>query len=297
MRILNFGSLNIDDVYSVDHFVAPGETISPLSYEQFPGGKGLNQSIALARAGAQVYHAGAVGEDGAFLRTLLEENGVHTDYLVSKACANGRAIIQVDKSGQNCIILYGGTNRTISSEQVEETLADFHAGDWLVLQNELNCTAELIKAAKQRGMTVVLNPSPFEEKVLAFPLECVDWFFVNELEGAALSGGETDPNRIIAELRVRYPNARIVLTLGKDGVLADDGTTRAAHGIFEVETVDTTAAGDTFSGYFLASITNEIPLAAALRIASAASALAVSKKGASVSIPTQKEVMEFLANR
>ena len=296
MRILNFGSLNIDDVYSVDHFVLPGETIAPISYEQFPGGKGLNQSVALARAGADVYHAGKVGADGMFLRSLLSENGVHTDYLETADAANGRAIIQVDKTGQNCIILYGGTNRTITEEQVEKTLDAFGENDWLLLQNELNCTEELIAAGKRRGMTVVFNPSPFDASILSLPLEQVDWFFVNELEGSALSGGETAPEAILDGIRSRYPNAKIVLTLGKDGVIADDGKTRVEHGIFEVPTVDTTAAGDTFSGYFLASVTSGISLEEAVKIASAASAIAVSRKGASVSIPSKEEVLEFLAN-
>lgn len=295
MHILNFGSLNIDDVYSVEHFVRPGETISPLSYEQFPGGKGLNQSVALACAGAEIYHAGLIGSDGLFLKELLISRGVRTDFLQEQNAPNGRAIIQVDRSGQNCIILYGGTNRQITTDRIEAVFSHFGVGDWLLLQNELNCTKALIEAGKHRGMTVVFNPSPFDEQVLKLPLHLVDWFFVNEIEGAALSD-ESEPERILDGIRARYPKSKTVLTLGKDGAMADDGEERAFHGIFDTKVVDTTAAGDTFTGFFLATISAGKPLKQALKEASAASALAVSVKGASVSIPERKTVEAFLAD-
>lgn len=295
MHILNFGSLNIDDVYSVEHFVRPGETISPLSYEQFPGGKGLNQSVALACAGAEIYHAGLIGSDGLFLKELLISRGVRTDFLQEQNAPNGRAIIQVDRSGQNCIILYGGTNRQITTDRIEAVFSHFGVGDWLLLQNELNCTKALIEAGKHRGMTVVFNPSPFDEQVLKLPLHLVDWFFVNEIEGAALSD-ESEPECILNGIRARYPKSKTVLTLGKDGAMADDGEERAFHGIFDTKVVDTTAAGDTFTGFFLAAISAGKPLKQALKEASAASALAVSVKGASVSIPERKTVEAFLAD-
>lgn len=295
MHILNFGSLNIDDVYSVEHFVRPGETISPLSYEQFPGGKGLNQSVALACAGAEIYHAGLIGSDGLFLKELLISRGVRTDFLQEQNAPNGRAIIQVDRSGQNCIILYGGTNRQITTDRIEAVFSHFGVGDWLLLQNELNCTKALIEAGKHRGMTVVFNPSPFDEQVLKLPLHLVDWFFVNEIEGAALSD-ESEPERILDGIRARYPKSKTVLTLGKDGAMADDGEERAFHGIFDTKVVDTTAAGDTFTGFFLAAISAGKPLKQALKEASAASALTVSVKGASVSIPERKTVEAFLAD-
>lgn len=295
MRILNFGSLNIDDVYSVEHFVRPGETISPLSYEQFPGGKGLNQSVALACAGAEVCHAGFVGSDGLFLKELLISHGVCTDYLKEQNAPNGRAIIQVDQKGQNCIILYGGTNRQITTEWIDMVFSHFCADDWLLLQNELNCTKELIEAGKRRGMTVVFNPSPFDEQILSLPLRLVDWFFVNEIEGAALSG-ESDPERILDGIRARYPKSKTVLTLGKNGAIADDGNEHIFHDIFHTKVVDTTAAGDTFTGFFLAAVSAGKSLKQALREASAASALAVSAKGASVSIPERKTVEAFLTD-
>ena len=185
MRILNFGSLNIDNVYAVDHFIRPGETMSSLGMEVFCGGKGLNQSIAMARAGAQVWHAGAVGRnDGKKLLELLAESGVNTDFVRKTDGVSGHTIIQVDKNGQNCILLFGGANQEITPGQVDETLAHFEEGDILLLQNEINGLAGLIKKAAEKGMKIYLNPSPVTGELLELPLELVDCFILNEIEGA-----------------------------------------------------------------------------------------------------------------
>lgn len=294
MKILNFGSMNIDDVYTVSHFVKPGETIKPISYERFSGGKGLNQSIALARAGAEVYHAGMIGEDGAFLKELLTESGVHTEFVQTVNTPTGRAIIQVEeRTGQNCIILFGGANQCAVREQIDAVLSQFGEGDWLLLQNEINEIGYLMEQAHTRGMTVVFNPSPFNASVMQYPLSYVDWFFVNEIEGAAIARTDT-PDAIIAGICTRYPDCRVVLTLGTNGACAYDRKQKASHPIFPVDVVDTTGAGDTFTGYFLHAIASGETLSAALRTASAASALAVSKKGAAPSIPTAEEVSNFL---
>ncbi|MCI7093143.1 MAG: PfkB family carbohydrate kinase, partial [Lachnospiraceae bacterium] len=171
-KILCFGSLNIDHVYSVDHFVAKGETLSSQKLETFTGGKGLNQSVALARAGAETYHAGAIGPDGSFLLDMMKEAGVHTDYVTMIPDAHtGHAIIQRDKEGDNCILLYGGTNQLITKEQADSVLNHFSAGDYLVLQNEINQLPYIVEKAHALGMTIVLNPSPMNEKVLQLPLD------------------------------------------------------------------------------------------------------------------------------
>lgn len=288
-KILNFGSLNIDHVYSVDNFVTPGETISSLKYEIFPGGKGLNQSIALSLAGAQVFHAGKIGADGSWLVKLLSEKGVDTSYIDVNGSHTGHAIIQVDKKGQNCILLYGGANVEITTTFMDEVLSGFGPGDLLVLQNEINDIAVLIEKAYAKGLDIALNPSPFNAKLLDYPLHNVTWFLLNEIEGQEISG-ENDPERICDVLLERYPAARVVLTLGKKGVLYRDSTLRHTHGIYDVPVVDTTAAGDTFTGFLLSCVTNEMSIPEALRLASVASSLAVSRKGAAVSIPTLDEV-------
>ncbi|WRS28291.1 ribokinase [Oscillospiraceae bacterium MB08-C2-2] len=287
--ILNFGSLNLDHVYSVEHFVKPGETLASLGYQVFPGGKGLNQSIALSLAGGQTFHAGKVGADGLWLVDLLAEKGVDTRFVETDGQHTGHAMIQVNSKGQNCILLYGGANAEISEAAIEKTLSHFSAGDLLVLQNEINGLPFLMEKAYEKGMEIALNPSPITSELLNYPLEKVTWFLLNELEGQTLSG-KSLPNEICEALLKKYPQSRIVLTLGKEGVLYRDSQQSFTHGIYDVPVVDTTAAGDTFTGFLLASAAQGASIPRALELASIASSLAVSQKGAAVSIPTIQQV-------
>lgn len=297
MKVLNFGSLNIDYVYAVDHFVRAGETISSNGLQLFCGGKGLNQSVAFARSGAETYHAGAVGKDGGMLTDMLKSAGANTDFVrVREDCASGHAIIQVSKSGENCILLHGGANQSIDEAFVDEVLAQFGAGDLLMLQNEINNLDYIIRGAKARGMFTVLNPSPFDEKILALDLSLLDAIIVNETEGNGLSG-KTEPEEIVTELLSRYPMMKIVLTLGKHGAMYVDATARAFCDIMPMPVKDTTAAGDTFTGYFFSTLLQGATPERALKTATAASALAVSRMGAAPSIPSLDEVNALLAER
>lgn len=293
MRVLCFGSLNVDHVYAVSHFVRAGETLSSTALHSGCGGKGLNQTIALARAGVPVQHAGLVGADDALLRPLLEENGVDTAFVRMAEVPSGHAIIQVDATGQNCILLYSGANHALTSGFIREVLDTLEPGDILLLQNEVNRVDELIREGAARGLRVAFNPAPITPELAQAPIELVEWLFVNETEGAALSG-ETENARIVAALRQKYPHTTVVLTLGGAGVLADDGQTVVQQPALSVPVVDTTAAGDTFVGYFLAAIREGAALAQALQTATAASALTVSRAGAAESIPRKGEVEAFL---
>ena len=319
MKILNIGSLNIDKVYSVDHFVQAGETLTAPHAETFSGGKGLNQSVALARAGAEVYAAGAVGPDGLFLKALLEQSGADTRYLqVMEGEVTGHAIIQKTDSGENCILLYGGANRRITRAQIDrtlsrfgsgdalaltetyidDTLSHFGPGDLLLLQNETSNVPYAMKKARELGLKVAFNASPITAQIFEYPLELVDYFIINEIEGQAIAGcEETGHKAILAALAARFPKAVIVMTLGKDGVLYHSGEEEASHGVYASTVVDTTAAGDTFCGYFLASVARGLPAAEALRMASLASALAIGVKGAANSIPGWAEVEQYSAGR
>lgn len=289
MKILNFGSLNLDSFYSVEHFVQAGETISSSKLEKFCGGKGLNQSIALAKAGAEVYHAGCVGEDGECLRQLLRDSGVDVRYVRTAGAVSGHAIIQVDRNGQNCILLYGGANQKLTKEWIDEVIGQFDKGDILLLQNETNEIGTIVDRAYAQGMEVALNPSPVDAHLDEIDMKKVRYFILNEIEGKALTG-KTEAQDILDAFRSRYPGSVVVLTLGKDGVVYDDGVTRCSHGIYDVPVVDTTGAGDTFTGYFLACrVAGERP-EEALRLASVASSIVVSRKGAGPSIPPMEEV-------
>lgn len=296
MKILNFGSLNIDLVYGVSHHARTGETLTTRDFKRHMGGKGLNQSVSLCRAGAEVYHAGCVGEDGVFLRDYLAESGVDTTRVQVSGEATGHAVIQVNSEGDNCILLYPGANRCQTREMMEAALNGFAAGDLLLMQNETNGLEEMMRAAKKKGMKIAFNPSPIDDTLLTLPMELVDYFILNEIEGAALSG-ETEPEKIIEGLLKKYPKAQIVLTLGGAGSMYACGERRVRQPIFKVKAVDTTGAGDTFTGYFLASQLRGEDAAQSLKIAAAASAIEVTRPGAAQAIPTLDEVTEWLKNQ
>ena len=291
MKVLSFGSLNIDYVYHVNHIVNKGETISSTSLDTIPGGKGLNQSIALAKAGAEVYHAGRVGTEGGFLLTWCRENGVNTDYtLVDSDEKTGHAIIQVDENGQNSIVLFGGSNQRQTKEQIDETLQAFEKGDVLLLQNEINHLPYLIEEAFKKEMMIVLNPSPMNEKIFECDLSRISLFLLNEVEGEQLTG-TGDENEICQALKEKFPKARFVLTLGSKGAYYVDQEQKIFQEAFKVNAVDTTAAGDTFTGYFLANLLKGESIQTCLKMAAKASSIAVTREGASESIPRWEEVI------
>ncbi len=291
MKILSLGSLNIDFVYSVGHINLEGETISARDLEQKQGGKGLNQSVALALAGAEVFMAGCVGADGSELVETLCQAGANVHFVRQVAGCSGHAIIQLADSGANSIIIYGGANLQITQQMIDETLIQFSSGDYILLQNEISNVDYAIRAAKAKGMKVAFNPSPISEELLSYPLEQVDVFILNELEGQALSETKCDDGgAILAALAARFPQTTIVLTLGSKGVMYHDPEHDIVYPAHKVPVVDTTGAGDTFCGYFLACSMKGMSPNHALAMATKASALAIGKKGAAVSIPTLAEV-------
>ena len=293
MKILNFGSLNIDYVYKVDHFVQKGETIASSELNIYSGGKGLNQSIALSRAGAEVYHAGAIGNDGLFLIKQLNEANVNTKHIqVLDSVKTGSAIIQNDSHGDNCIILYGGANRSITKEMIDETLKSFEKEDWLILQNEINEIPYLVERAHEKGMKVVLNPSPLNESIFDINLDYIDCFIMNEIEAEQLIKDE-NCDQLEEELIKKFPNSEIIVTFGEKGSLYISKNYKEKQAAYNVKTVDTTAAGDTFTGYYLAQRAKNENIKDALDIAAKASAISVTRKGASPSIPIEGEVLTF----
>ena len=294
MKVLNYGSLNVDYVYSVDHIIVGGETQHSSKLEVFSGGKGLNQSIALAKAGVPVYHAGIVGTDGDILLDACKEAGVNTKYIRRLPVKGGHTMIQVDKNAQNCIILYGGTNQMQTKEFVDEVLADFGEGDYLILQNEINMLDYIIDQAYEKKMKIVMNPSPFDEKLNSCDLGKVYLFLLNEIEGEQITGYK-DKDRILDAMAEKFPDACFVLTLGSDGAIYYDGKEKVFQDIFKVKAVDTTAAGDTFTGYFLAGLIRDMEIPDILRMSAKASSIAVTRNGAVQSIPKREEVEAALS--
>lgn len=288
MKICSFGSLNLDHVYRVRDFVHPGETIGARETHDVCGGKGLNQSIAMARAGARVYQAGNVGSDaaGERLRAALTQAGVHTEHLRALPMPSGHTIIQVSDAGENAIICFGGANQAVDQAQVDSVLSAFAPGDWLVLQNEINQIDALIRAAHARGMRIAFNPSPITAALDALPLSLCDILFVNETEAAHLCQGDGS----LSALAARFPGATLVYTQGSRGAQVWAGGVSYTQPAFPVRAVDTTGAGDTFTGYFLAALCEGQPIPDCMRLAAKASAISVSRPGASVSIPERAEV-------
>ena len=282
--IYNLGSLNLDRVVRVPHMVAPGETLAASSLATYPGGKGANQSVALARAGARVVHIGRIGADGQMLRERLADEGVDVRHVVEMSdTPSGQAIIQVDDQGQNSIVILAGANGAITASDVAAALADAPAGSWLLTQNETSSVGEAMKLAKQRGLKIAFNPAPADARVRSYPAELVDLWCLNETE-----------HRLLHDLLPRdlASNQEVLLTRGAGGAAlwrADGELHLPAE---QVEVVDTTAAGDTFLGYYLAGVIAGLAPPARLERAIRAAAICVTRPGAMDSIPRAAELIE-----
>jgi ribokinase len=289
MKVINFGSINIDHVYEVPRFVRAGETLASTNYHTFAGGKGLNQSVALAKAGAPVMHAGKIGQDGRWLLSELTRAGVEISSVIEGDVPTGHAIIQVSSSGENSILLFGGANQTVQAQDVDKTLGHADRGDFILLQNEINGVGDIIRNSKNKGLQIVLNPAPFDSSIKKLPLNLVNYLILNETEGAGLTG-KTAPKEIIEAITTDYPDCAVVLTLGADGVLYQDNKESIFLRAEKVIAVDTTAAGDTFIGYFLSGLAKGLLVKEALATANKAAGICVTRKGAAVSIPAIEEV-------
>lgn len=292
MKVLVIGSMNLDYVFQVDHTVATGETESATTMGVFVGGKGINQSVALVKAGVQVYLGGAVGEDGQPFFDVCKEYDVNSDYICRTKGKTGHTFIQIDKDTKNSLIVYGGANLQLTKEYIDDTLAQFSKGDMIVLQNEVNLLPYIVDRASEKGMTVVMNPSPFNSKLDDVDLHKVDIFFLNELEGMQMTGTDV-PNEMLDVLIKEYPGAKTVLTLGEEGAIYADANQRIKEPAFPVKAIDTIAAGDTFTGYFLAGLVEGMDISDILKMSAKASAIAVSRNGAVPSIPYRHELNDL----
>lgn len=293
MKVLNFGSLNLDHVYQLDEFVQPGETVASHSYQQFYGGKGLNQSVALAKGGARTYHAGQIGPEGVCLKEYLANQSVDTTHVLGGNTATGHAIIQVNRHGENAIIISGGANQAISIEHIQTVISQFSPGDMLLIQNEIAHIDTIIQTAKKHGMTIAFNPAPFTPHVQNHPLDLVDIFFLNETELKALAQKD-DLDEGVDTLKKQFSDAAIVSTQGSKGVRYILGNVDIFVAGIPVKPVDTTAAGDTFIGFFLAALSNNKSIEESLKRANGAAAISVTHPGAADSVPTLQETLQFI---
>lgn len=302
MKFLVFGSINSDVLFSVDHIVTAGETISSKDVKLNAGGKGANQAAALGKSGLEVFFAGKCNENGRWILELLESFNVDTSLsILSNQVQTGQAIIQVDSKGQNSIILSPGGNDSFEDQEAESILSSFGEGDAIILQNEINITAQLIDMAKERKMTVFLNPSPFDSRAKNFDYNKVDYIFINEIEACGLADCQMNDNidfgfcKNIGDcILTKYPEIKIILTLGNKGAYYLDASSSFYAPIFDVPVIDTTGAGDTFCGYFINGIYTGLSPDKALYQASAASSITVSREGAMASFPWKEEIEKLI---
>lgn len=294
-QLINIGSLCIDYVYSVTEIAAVGETVASASMSVFPGGKGLNQSIAAAKAGIKVEHFGAVGVDGAELVEFMQAAGVGVNNIVSLPGRTGHAVIQINSQGENSIVIAGGANREIPQQSIGKAVASAQGAGWILMQNETNDVGEIIQLASASGCKVALNLAPVDVHAQSYNYALVDLLIVNQLEAMAVSGCQS-LNEAFSRLIATYPDTNLVLTMGKGGLryYQADGGISGELGAFEVSVVDETAAGDTFVGYLLAGLVRGGSLQNVLLQASAAGALATTRAGAAPAIPELDEVRELM---
>ena len=293
MKALVFGSLNIDKVYSLPYLPQQGETLYCRNYEIHVGGKGLNQSVSLKKSGSDSYMAGLIGKDGKMLKDFLNDLGINTDYVGTVNGFTGHAVIEVDSNGQNQMILFPGANGEITPEYCDRVLENFGEGDLILMQYETSSVDYLIRLAKKKKMIIAFNPSPYTEEIKSLPLDNIDYLILNEFEGQSLSG-KKDCDEAVDVLRKLNENGAVVMTLGGDGVIYADKNEKIKVPAFKVSAVDTTGAGDTFTGYFLSEILSGANPKKALTTASAASAIVVQKSGAAETVPEKEEVEKFL---
>ncbi|WP_164661486.1 ribokinase [Tropicibacter sp. Alg240-R139] len=287
MAIWNLGSINADMVYAVPHLPGPGETLAATDLSQFLGGKGANMSVAAARAGAHVCHIGAVGADGRWAVDRLTEYGVDTRQIVEVSSPTGHAIIAVEASGENQILLFAGANHAISQSRLGQALSQAEAGDILVLQNETNAQVDAAKMGRALGLKVCYAAAPFDADAVQAVLPYLDFLILNEVEAAQLQEASGMAPQDL-------PVAQVIVTLGAVGARYFDTNTGETRDFpaFQVKAVDTTGAGDTFTGYVLAGMDRGLPMPQAIGQAMRAAAIMVTRHGTADVIPDLKDVQD-----
>ncbi len=296
MRIIVLGSVNIDYTYSVNHITAPKESQASTDMKTFLGGKGFNQALTLARAGMETKLAAMVGKGGMEMLETVDQPGLDISLVRQVDGRSGHCIVQVDDVGQNSVMLYGGANRLIDAAFVDEVLADYGKGDVLLVQNEVSSLPYVIDQAYEKGMYIVMNPSPWTDRLKQCGLDKVSLFCLNEMEGRAMTS-YVQPGDILLELEHLFPDKEFVLTLGSEGAFYKKGHSQCYHPALKVQVTDSTAAGDVFEGYFLAEHLRGRAPADALHLASYASALAIQHPGAALySAPTRQQVEAYIEN-
>lgn len=284
MTIWNLGSINADMVYALPHLPVAGETLAANGLQRFLGGKGANMSVAAARAGGQISHIGAVGSDGCWARDRLTEYGVDTRWIAEVDQPTGHAIIAVDADAENLIILFPGANHAITGDQLGQALTSAGSGDLLVLQNETNAQVQAAQMGRDLGLVVCYAAAPFQAEAVQAVLPYLDFLILNEVEAEQLHAAS---GLAPSDLPVEH----VIVTFGSKGArYYRRGSDPLAFSAYKVNAVDTTGAGDTFTGYVLAGMDRGMPMEQAIAQAMRAAALMVTRHGTADVIPDLQEV-------
>ena len=287
-RVWCMGSINVDMFYDVPHIPAPGETLASTNHSVGLGGKGANQSVAAARAGATVNHIGAVGDGAEWIFERLSSFGVNTDHISISKEPTGHAIISVADDGENAIVILAGANGAIEKSEIRGALEEAEPGDILLMQNETNMQEEAALFAKDLGLRTFYSAAPFDSNAVKKVLPMIDTLLLNEIEAEQLQDAL---QQSLFSLDVPH----IVVTLGGDGARWIDTTNHDSFDIpaIKVTPIDTTGAGDTFAGYLAAALSKGVVPRDAMRLANKAAALKVTRKGTADAIPSLSEVEKF----
>ncbi len=298
-KVVVFGSINMDLVTYMDAIPQRGETVTGAKFQSFPGGKGANQAVAAARAGAYVEMYGCVGDDSIGLECLhnLQVAGIDTHAVIVKEEEHsGIAQIMVDARGENIIAIAPGANFLVSPDDIVVTARDPNEGAIALFQNEIPqaTTETVIQSCRRQGISVVWNTAPACKCMPSREtMEAVDYLICNRIELRTLTGVEGDDDFLAMKL-MEWGSRNVIVTLGEEGALLvnEEGTWRQPA--FPTSPVDTVGAGDCFCGVFACSLAFETPTRKALRIASAAAALSIATRGAQTSMPTAEQIEAFL---
>ncbi len=292
MKVVVIGSSNIDMVAQVNHLPAPGETVGDASFMQSLGGKGANQAVAAARLGGSVTFVTSLGNDmyADILKKNFEKEGITTDYIINDTQhPTGTALIFVADSGENCIAVAPGANYSFS-KVIDET-------EIVVMQAEspYNTIKSIALLAQQKGKKVLFNPAP-ACLIDAELMKAIDILVVNEVEAAFVSGIKHTGDNLekIAEALIAAGTQNVVITLGSHGVYMKNAHTSVRLPSYQVNAIDTIAAGDTFCGALAVMCAQKEINIEAINFANAAAAIAVTRSGAQPSIPTLEEVNHFI---
>jgi len=290
MAIFNLGSINIDHFYQVPHLPLPGETLAATGFSTGLGGKGANQSVAIAKAGAKVVHIGAVGQDGGWTIEQLVKFGVETDHISVLEMPTAHAIINVEPKGENAIVIFSSANISQDEARIANALNDATAQDFCVLQNETNLVVETAERAHELGMRVVYSAAPFDAEAVRKVLPFVNMLVVNEIEAQQLS-------QALGVAVDDLPVSEILVTLGSKGARYKSVSHEIEVPAFKVDPVDTTGAGDTYLGFFVAGLDVGMDVKSTMKFAAAGAAIQVTRPGTADAIPSLHEVMKFLEER